>query len=88
MDRDFKKEEQSAPLGRTWKAVLLGLRRTISAIRCERAHGSLSRRMDLVMRTGPKVMPGGQVTAELVGMAVWWNVRPPEGSSHVYRQSM
>ena len=28
------------------------------------------------MRTRPVVMPGGQVTAEFVGMAVSWNVCP------------
>ena len=42
----------------------------------ERAQGSLSRTMDLVMRNRPMVVPGGQVTAELVGMAVRWNVCP------------
>ena len=51
-----------------------GLRCTVSAMRSERAHRSRSRRMDLVMRTRPMVVPGGQVTAELVWMAVSWNV--------------
>ena len=50
-----------------------GLQRTVSAMRSERAQGSLSRRMDLVMRTRTMVVPGGQVTAELVWMAVSWN---------------
>ena len=53
-----------------------GLRRTVSAMRSQRAQGSLSRRMDLVMRTRPMVVPDGQVTAELVGMAVSWNICP------------
>ena len=53
-----------------------GLRRTVSAMRSERAQGSLSRRMDLGMRTRPMVVPVGQVTAELVGMAVSWKVCP------------
>ena len=75
------KEQQSVPLGRTWKAVMSGLRRTVSAMRFERARGSLLRRMDLVMRTRAMVVPGGQVTAELVGMAVSWNVCP-SGREH------
>ena len=65
-----------APLGRTWKAVMSGFRRPVSAMRSERAHGSLSRKMDLVMRTRPMLVPGGQVTAELVWMAVSRNVCP------------
>ena len=63
-------------LGRTWKAVKSGLRCTRSPMTSERAQGSLSRRMDLVMRTRPMVVPVGQVTAELVGMVVSWNVCP------------
>ena len=56
--------------------MISGLRRTVSAMRSERAQGSLSRSMDLVMRTRPMLVPGGQVTAELVAMAVSWNVFP------------
>ena len=56
--------------------MISGLRRTVSAMRSERAQGSLSRRMDLVMRTRPMLVPGGQVTAEFVGMAVSWNGCP------------
>ena len=74
LDKDSSKEEQFAPLGHTLKAVRSGLRRAVSAKRSERAQGFLSRRMDLVMRTRPLVVPGGQVTVQLVGMAVSWNV--------------
>ena len=62
--------------GRTWKPVISGLRRPVSAMRSERSQGSLLRRMDLVMRTRPMLVAGGQVTAELVAMAVSWNVCP------------
>ena len=56
--------------------MISGFRRTVSAIRSERAQGSLSRRMDFVMRTRLMLVPGGHVTAELVAMAVSWNVCP------------
>ena len=56
--------------------MISGLRLIVSAMRSERAQGSLPQRMDLVMRTRPMLVPGGQVTAELVAMAVSWNVCP------------
>ena len=67
---DSTRDPKSPRVGRSWKAVMVGLRRTVSAMRSDSTQGSRLRTMDLVMRTRPMVVPAGQVTAVAVAATV------------------